>query len=81
MDTDSLPCPFCGSDRLYGERSPVGRFIVCFGCGARGPVVTTDRLWIAWNQRYHSTVAGFKIVIDPSMAPETIQIRVSRQEQ
>jgi Lar family restriction alleviation protein len=56
---DAKPCPFCGSDNLYGFEYPFTRkpgirgcFIRCNNCGAAsGNHETIEDALKAWNER------------------------------
>lgn len=52
-DANLLPCPFCGYTGASVTRNTVaGDFVVCVGCGARGPNASTEEGAIAgWNRR------------------------------
>lgn len=52
-EANLLPCPFCGYTGASVTRNTVaGDFVVCVGCGARGPNASTEEGAIAgWNRR------------------------------
>lgn len=49
-DTTPLPCPFCGSKKIFRR----GPYMHCAYCGCEGPLIeydSGDEVVLAWNRR------------------------------